>query len=111
MAKQNENTDMLTVMTISEHSGSALLGKNICFTGHMGMTRAEMVKLIESNGGTFHDSVKWNTHILVTNRDWNRGSTVTSKKSSKLIKAEQQGTKILSEKELIDMVFAGDKSQ
>lgn len=105
MAKQNESSDILTVMAINEDTSSALRGKRVCFTGHMGMTRDEMSKFIEAHGGQVHDGIKGNTNLLVTNRDWNKGSTITEKKSSKLIKAEQQGVKIISEKELVDMVF------
>lgn len=105
MAKQNDSTDILNVMAVNEDTSTALRGKRVCFTGHMGMTRDEMMKFIVAHGGQVHDGVKGNTNLLVTNRDWNKGSTITEKKSSKLIKAEQQRIKIVSEKELLDMVF------
>lgn len=105
MAKQNESTDILNVMAVNEDTSTALRGKRVCFTGHMGMTRDEMSKFIEAHGGQVHDGIKGNTNLLVTNRDWNKGSTITEKKSSKLIKAEQQRIQIVSEKELVDMVF------
>jgi hypothetical protein len=40
----------------------------------------------------------------VTNLDWNEGSTVASGTSRKLIKAREMGIKILSEKQLHDMI-------
>jgi NAD-dependent DNA ligase len=105
MAKNNESTAILNVMALNEDTSEALRGKRVCFTGHMGMTRAEMTKFIQDHGGEVHDGIKWNTNLLVTNRDWNKGSTITEKKSSKLIKAEQQGVKVVSEKELIEIVW------
>ncbi len=105
MAKQTQSSDMLNVMMVNEDKSSALAGKRICFTGHLGMTRDQMVAFIQNHGGEWHDNIKWNTNLLVTNRDWNKGSTVTEKKSSKLIKAEQQRITIISEKELEEMVL------
>jgi NAD-dependent DNA ligase len=106
MAKQTESTDILNVMAVNEDTSNALRGKRVSFTGHLGLTRDEMVKFIEANGGRFDESPKYGTHYLVTNREWNKGSTITEKKSRKLIAAEQNGVKILSEKEFLDMVFA-----
>lgn len=105
MAKQNESTDILVIMAVSEMTSDALRGKRVSFTGHMGMTREEMVKFISDHGGTFDERPKYGTTFLVTNRDWNKGSTVTAKKSSKLIDAERNGVKIISEKDLVQMVW------
>lgn len=105
MAKQNESSDILNVMAVNEDTSTALRGRRVCFTGHMGMTRDEMSKFIEAHGGWVHDGIKGDTNLLVTNREWNKGSTITEKKSSKLIKAERQGVRVVSEKDLLDMVF------
>lgn len=105
MAKETEQTAILNVMALNEDTSEALRGKRVSFTGHLGMTRTEMVKFIQDHGGTFDERPKWGTHFLVTNRDWNKGSTVTEKKSSKLIEAEKLGVKIISEKDLVEMVW------
>ena len=106
MARENENTNILNVMMVNEDTSTALRGKRVSFTGKLGMTRDEMVKFIAAHGGTFDEAPRWGTTYLVTNRDWNKGSTVTPTKSNKLIKAESLGVKIISEKELIDLVSA-----
>lgn len=106
MAKNNESTAILNVMAVHEETSNALRGKSVSFTGHLGMKRDEMVKFIEDHGGRFDATPGYRTTYLVTNREWNKGSTITEKKSRKLIAAEQNGTKILSEKDLIEMVFA-----
>ena len=106
MARENENTNILNVMMVNEDTSTALRGKRVSFTGKLGMTRDEMVKFIAAHGGTFDEAPRRGTTFLVTNRDWNKGSTITPTKSRKLIAAEENGVKILSEKELIDFVSA-----
>ena len=105
MAKETEQTAILNVMALNEDTSEALRGKRVSFTGHLGMTRAEMVKFIQDHGGVYDERPKWGTTYLVTNRDWNKGSTVTAKKSSKLIEAEKLGVKVISEKELVEIVW------
>jgi len=106
MAKQNESSDILNVMAVNEDTSNALRGKRVSFTGHMGMKRDEMVKFIENHGGRFDETPKWGTTYLVSNGDWNKGSTITPKKSRKVLAAEANGVKVITEKELVDIVFA-----
>jgi BRCT domain type II-containing protein len=106
MAKQNESSDILNVMAVNEDTSNALRGKRVSFTGHMGMTRDEMVKFIENHGGRFDPVPKWGTTYLVSNGDWNKGSTITPKKSRKVLAAEANGVKVITEKQLVDIVFA-----
>lgn len=111
MAKENESTAILNVMALNEDTSEALRGKRVSFTGHLGMTRADMVKFIQDHGGVYDETPKWGTTYLVTNREWNKGSTATEKagsskpKSKKLIEAEKNGVKIISEKDLVEMVW------
>jgi len=106
MAKQNESTDILNVMMVNEDTSNALRGRGVSFTGHMGMTRDEMVKYIEAHGGHFDPTPRRGTSYLVSNGDWNKGSTITPKKSRKVLAAEQLGIKVITEKQLVDLVSA-----
>ncbi len=104
MARQNDQTDMWTVIEVMEVS-NALRGRTFSITGHMGRPRDVIVKIIETAGGRFEPRPRRGTNYLITNRDWNRGSTVEAKKSSKLIEAERNGIKIISEDEFCQMVI------
>ncbi len=59
------------------------------------MTRNDLKKMIEENGGKVSGSISSKTNFLVAGE--NMGP-------SKLAKAKQLGTKILSEEEFLDMV-------
>ena len=104
MARQNEHSDLWCVIEVMEVS-NALKGKRFSITGHMGRPRDVIVKIIETAGGQFEDRPRRGVHYLITNRDWNRGSTVEAKKSSKLIDAERNGIKIISEDEFCQLII------
>ena len=86
MAKQNESSDILNVMAVNEDTSNALRGKRVSFTGHMGMKRDEMVKFIENHGGRFDETPKWGTTYLVSNGDWNKGSTITPRRAARSLR-------------------------
>jgi NAD-dependent DNA ligase len=88
---------------------NALKGQRVCFTGHLGLARHELVRIIEKAGGECHDDVKSHTTILVTNRDFTKG-TVSGNKSNKIRKAEQYRVKILSEQQFIDLIVENGES-
>lgn len=78
-----------------EGSSTRLLGMKIVVTGTIpGVTRTEIVNLIEKNGGTSVGSVSKKTDLLVAGED----------AGSKLQKAETLGVKIISYDELLEMV-------
>ena len=115
MARVNEMTDMAEVASVMLDSSTALKGKKICITGHLGKTRDEIVKLIESAGGVFHDGIKWDTTHLLTNADWNansvHGQLGGKKVSSKFEKARRQGIKIINERQFYDLLVAADAAE
>lgn len=105
MARNNERTEALTVAEVLEVEG-VLRGKTFSITGHLGRPRKDVVALIEQAGGRFEERPKWGygERYLITNRDWNAGSTVSPKKSSKMIEAERNGWKILGEDDFIRLL-------
>lgn len=105
MARQNDATNLWAIIEVLEMNGSALRGLSFSITGHLGLPRGQIVKIIESAGGTFNAQPDYGTRYIVTNKDWNANSTVTAKASSKLIKAQQRGIKIISENEFCQMVI------
>jgi NAD-dependent DNA ligase len=104
MARQNEKTDMWTVIEVMEVS-NALRGKSFSITGHLGRPRPVIVKIIETAGGRFEAEPRRGVTYLITNRDWNKGSTVEAKRSNKLIAAERLGIKIISEDEFCQLII------
>jgi NAD-dependent DNA ligase len=109
MARTNDKTDLWQVALVMEPSGS-LKGKSFSITGHLGIKRDDVIKIIETAGGTFEPRPRYGTNFLITNRDWNKGSTVEAKKSSKLIEAEKNRIKIIDEDQFCKMVIDGDDS-
>jgi NAD-dependent DNA ligase len=107
MAKVSELTPLAVVLEVME-CGGALRGKSFSITGHLARKREDIVKIIEQAGGQFHEQPKGHTHFLITNRAWNANSTVTEKASSKLLKAQRNGTKIITEAAFYDMIVASD---
>jgi len=105
MARINELTDMATIVEVMEVQ-NALRGKRFSITGHLGRPRKEIVAIIEQAGGVFDKAPVWGTNYLITNNDWNKGSTITKGASRKLLKAQDIGVKILSEQEFYDMLIA-----
>lgn len=81
----------------SSASGNKFKGKTFCVTGKLDYfaNRDALVAEIEKNGGKVVSSVTSNTDYLITN---DRGSG-----SSKLKKAAQFGTNIISEKDFLEM--------
>ncbi|TXT53437.1 MAG: DNA ligase [Promethearchaeota archaeon] len=74
----------------------SLMGKTFCFTGKLNtMTRKEAEALVIENGGEAKGNVVKNLSYLVTNSAAN---------TSKFLKAQKQGTKIISEKEFLDLI-------
>lgn len=109
MARVNDKTDMWTVIEVMEVS-NALKGKTFSITGHLGRPRDVIVKIIETAGGKFEPRPRYGVNFLITNKDWNKGSTVDPKKSSKLIEAERNRIKIISEDEFCQMVIDGGET-
>jgi NAD-dependent DNA ligase len=103
MARINEHTDMATIVEIMEVR-NALKGKRFSITGHLGRPRKEIVAIIEQAGGHFDKSPVWGTHFLITNKDWNKGSTITNGASRKLLAAHDKGIKIISEAKFYEMI-------
>jgi NAD-dependent DNA ligase len=109
MARVNDKTDMWTVIEVMEVS-NALKGKTFSITGHLGRPRDVIVKIIETAGGKFEPRPRYGTNFLITNRDWNKGSTVSATKSSKLIEAEKNRIKIISEDEFCQLIIDGGET-
>ena len=73
-----------------------LEGLSFCFTGKLEtMKRAEAEQLVIENGGEAKKSVIKNLSYLVTN---------STEQTVKFEKAQEQGTKIISEQEFLDMI-------
>lgn len=108
MAKKNERSDLWAVVQVME-PGRCLRGKTFSITGHLGLARPEIVRIIQSCGGRFEETPRYGivTH-LVTNKEWNRGTTAEPQASLKLMKALENGIKVISEDELVDMIVKGD---
>jgi len=105
MARVNENTPIATVIEVMEVQ-NALKRKRFSITGHLGRPRKDIVAIIEQAGGIFDKTPVWGTHYLITNLDWNTGSTVRKGASRKLLKAMNKGIKIISERQFYDMLIA-----
>lgn len=109
MAKQNDCSDLWRVVQVMEVS-NALKGKRFSITGHLGLKRPEIVQIIETAGGQFEERPRFGTNFLITNKDWNSGSTVDPKKSSKFIEAERNRIKIITEDQFCQMVIDGGET-
>ncbi len=84
------------VQPVIQESGDALVGQSFVITGTLtSMSRDTAAARIRSLGGTFQTSVSAGTTYLVA------GGKVGA---SKLKKAEQYGTKIIDEQELLQML-------
>ncbi len=101
--KGSEGEATATVLDVMEITG-VLKGKSFSITGHLGLPRDQVVAIIEKAGGTFHKTPSYGTTYLVTNKDWNEGSTVASGTSRKLEAARRNGTRIISEQQLYDLI-------
>ncbi len=107
MARVNELTDLATVLEVME-CGGALKGKTFSITGHLGRPRKDIIAIIDQAGGRFEERPRYGVNYLITNKDWNKGSTVTAKASSKLLAAQRYGIKILGEQEFYDMIMKAE---
>lgn len=103
MARVNDKTDLIDLVEVMEIEGKPLARMRICISGHLAKPRAEIVRLIEQSGGRFHPSINYNTTHLLTNEDWTANSV--SGTSSKFKKARRLGVAIISEEQLLSMLF------
>lgn len=91
-----EKFKILGVEPVYQKKTGALAGKNFVVTGTLeSMSRDEAAEKIRARGGTFQSSVGKDTDYLVA------GGKVGA---SKLKKAEQYGTKIINEQQLMGML-------
>lgn len=110
MARPNSEEAKTAVILDVLDIVNALKGKTFSITGHLGRPRKEIIEIIRKCGGHFEERPKWGVNYLITNLDWNANTTVQPKKSSKLIDAERQGIKVISEKAFYEMIIAEDPS-
>ena len=76
--------------------GNKLAGLTFCFTGKLEtITRNEANNLVKEHGGTPKSRVVKNLLYLVIN---------STEQTTKLLKAQEQGSKIISEKEFLAMI-------
>lgn len=107
MARTNETTKLLDVLSVMEPEGLPLRGMQFCITGHLSKPRDEWVQLIQAAGGTFSKTIHYGV-VLVTNEDWTPGSTAT-KVSNKFAMASRARCQIWSEQKLIDTIIQANK--
>ncbi len=93
------------VMELTE----AFKGQRFSITGHLGLSRPEVVKLIERAGGQFDKEPRWGTTYLITNQDWT-ARTAKPGSSKKLEAARAWGTKVITEQQFYDMLFERGKA-
>ncbi len=105
MARVNEFTAIADIILVMEESSNVLRGRSFSITGHLGRPRSEIVQIIEMGGGRFDKTPSWGTQFLITNQDWNEGSTVGKGTSIKLRQAQERGTRIITEAEFYKMIF------
>jgi DNA ligase (NAD+) len=82
-------------VSIKEIKMGKLTGSSFCFTGKMVHKRVEWEKMVSNEGGLVKDSVGAGLSYLVINEASN---------SSKAIKAQKLGTKLINEEELLEMM-------
>jgi NAD-dependent DNA ligase len=104
VAKQTSCTDLWQVCLVMEVS-NALKGLSFSITGHLGLKRPDIVKIIETAGGRFEERPRHGVNYLITNKDWNANSTVEKGRSSKFIEAERMRIKIISEEQFCQMLI------
>ncbi len=106
MARKNELTNAVVVAEIMEAGADTrhLRGKSFSISGHMSKKREDIVALIERAGGRFDKSPTWNTTYMITNADWS-AATVAPGTSKKLEAARRNGTKVLTEKDFLELLM------
>ena len=90
----DELRDIITVTDEGEKSGGLLEGLSFCITGSLSRPRKEIAEEIKNVGGKVVSSVSGNLDYLVAGES----------AGSKLDKAQNLGVKILSEKDLLNLV-------
>ncbi len=89
------NTNKITIRR-RKMGSDKLAGLTFCFTGKLEtMTRNEANDLVTENGGTPKNGVVKGLSYLVTN---------SAEQTSKFVKAQDQGTKIISEEEFLALI-------
>jgi len=83
-------------VTIKQPIVGKLTGKSFCFTGEICIKRPDAFKLVESMGGEIKSSVSKGLDFLV--------QADPKSTSTKATKARSYGTKVIGEKEFLDMV-------
>jgi DNA ligase (NAD+) len=84
----------IKVKTMS--SGGKLNGKSFCITGKTSLKRDDLKIMIEEAGGVFKSNVGKDTMFLVM--------ADASSNSTKAVKARNQGTTVISEDDLLEMI-------
>ncbi len=115
MARINEFTDLGLIAEILEVEGSLTrkrYGREyplvFSISGHLGRPRKDMIALIAQAGGEFRATPSRDyTDFLITNNDWNKGST-HGRLSAKVRKAQRAGVPIISEQEFYDMLMPSE---
>lgn len=86
---------LLTIISLqAESSGGVLGGQSFCFTGAMEKPRSYYQAIVTQLGGSNKSSVVKDLSYLVCNED---------KGSSKSVKAEKYGVKVISEKDFLEI--------
>ena len=107
--------EVMNVMGVTE--GSLRLKKrwwggkkqaNIVITGHLSVTRNNVEKLIQEAGGVLQKQITFDTDFLVTNKNF---TNVKDGASNKLRKAQANGTKIISERQLYEMLTTSNEEE
>jgi DNA ligase (NAD+) len=80
--------------TESSPSGNKLEGKKFAFTGALSISRKEVEKIIENNGGEVY-SIKKGLDILILGENG---------KQEKADKAKKHGAEVISEEEFLNML-------
>ncbi len=89
------NTNKITIKGVRK-TGGKLEGMSFCFTGKLEtMKRAEAEQMVKDNGGEAKSGVAKNLTYLVTNSD---------EPTVKYVKAQGQGTKIITENDFLTMI-------
>ena len=85
------------IINIQSIASGKLVGMSFCFTGELNtMKRQDAQMLVKNNGGTIKSSITKDLTYLVTN-DTTSGST-------KNVKAQKLGIKIITENQLLELI-------
>lgn len=85
------------IINIQSIASGKLVGMSFCFTGELNtMKRQDAQMLVKNNGGTIKSSITKDLTYLVTND--------TTSGSSKNVKAQKLGIKIITENQLLELI-------